>query len=80
MFTEEYQSDLIKAYCELIESKNYTIGEHVWNFADFKTPQHFRRVVLNLKGVFNRNRDPKLVAFTLKKIWAKNSNLKKDRL
>ena len=71
MFTEEYQSELLKKYCELIESKDYTIGEHVWNFADFKTPQHFRRVVLNLKGVFNRNRDPKLAAFTLKKIWGK---------
>lgn len=71
MFTEEYQSEFLKKYCELIESKNYTVGEHVWNFADFKTPQHFRRVVLNLKGVFNRTRDPKLAAFTLKKIWGK---------
>ena len=71
MFTEEYQSEFIKKYCELIESKDYTIGEHVWNFADFKTPQHFRRVVLNLKGVFNRNREPKLAAFTLKQIWDK---------
>lgn len=73
LFTEEYQSELIKRYCELIESKNYTVGEHVWNFADFKTPQHFRRVVLNFKGVFTRNRDPKLVAFTLKKLWGKKS-------
>ncbi|MBU2491432.1 MAG: beta-glucuronidase [Bacteroidetes bacterium] len=71
MFTEEYQSEFLKKYCELIESKDYTIGEHVWNFADFKTPQHFRRVVLNLKGIFNRTRDPKLAAFTLKKIWGK---------
>ena len=71
MFTEEYQSNLIKRYCELIESKEYTIGEHVWNFADFKTPQHVKRVVLNLKGVFTRNRDPKLAAFTLKDIWSK---------
>ena len=73
MFTEEYQSNLIKRYCELIESKEYTVGEHVWNFADFKTPQHVKRVVLNLKGVFTRNRDPKLVAFTLKDIWSKKS-------
>ncbi len=69
MFTEEYQSKLIKKYCELIESKDYTVGEHVWNFADFKTSQHFRRVVLNLKGVFTRVREPKLAAFTLKEIW-----------
>lgn len=69
MFTEEYQSRLLELYCELIESKDYTIGEHVWNFADFRTPQHFRRVVDNLKGVFTRTRNPKQAAFTLKKIW-----------
>lgn len=70
MFTEEYQSKLLELYCKLIESKDYTVGEHVWNFADFKTPQHFRRVVNNLKGVFTRTRDPKQAAFTLKRIWA----------
>jgi beta-glucuronidase len=69
MFTEEYQSKLIEKYCELIESKDYTIGEHIWNFADFRTSQHFRRVVLNLKGVFTRIREPKLAAFKLKEIW-----------
>ena len=72
MFTEEYQSEFIKAYCKLIESKNYTIGEHIWNFADFRTPQIFRRVVLNLKGVFTRTRDPKAAAFLLKELWSKN--------
>lgn len=73
LFTEEYQSELLKRYCQLIESKDYTIGEHVWNFADFKTPQHFRRVVLNMKGVFTRSRDPKMAAFTLKKLWKEKS-------
>ena len=71
MFTEEYQSNLLERYCRLIESKEYSCGEHVWNFADFKTPQHFRRVVNNLKGVFTRTREPKLAAFTLRKIWSK---------
>jgi len=74
MFTEEYQSKLLELYCKLIESKDYTVGEHVWNFADFKTPQHFRRVVNNLKGVFTRTREPKSAAFTLKRIWAKSNN------
>ncbi len=72
MFTEEYQSEFIKAYCNLIESKEYTIGEHIWNFADFKTPQIFRRVVYNLKGVFTRTRDPKAAAFLLRELWLKN--------
>ena len=71
MFTEEYQAKLIEEYIRLIESKNYTIGEHIWNFADFRTPQHFRRVVMNLKGVFTRSREPKLAAFRIKELWGK---------
>lgn len=69
MFTEEYQQKFLETYIKLIRSKKYTIGEHVWNFADFRTPQHFRRVVLNLKGIFTRSRDPKSAAFLLKKLW-----------
>jgi beta-glucuronidase len=74
MFTEEYQAKFIEEYCKLIESKPYTIGEHVWNFADFRTPQIFRRVVNNLKGVFTRIREPKLAAFKLKEHWSKINN------
>jgi beta-glucuronidase len=69
MFTEEYQSKFIEKYIKLLRSKSYLIGEHVWNFADFRTPQNMRRVLLNMKGVFTRNRDPKAAAFLLKKIW-----------
>lgn len=71
MFTEEYQVNFLEVYINVIRSKSYTIGEHVWNFADFRTPQHFRRVVLNLKGVFTRERSPKSAAFKLKEIWSK---------
>ncbi len=77
MFTEEYQQLFLEAYIKLIRSKEYTIGEHVWNFADFRTPQHFRRVVLNLKGVFTRSREPKSAAFLLKKIWQNPSKNKR---
>ncbi|VAX25419.1 beta-glucuronidase [hydrothermal vent metagenome] len=71
MFTEEYQSKFIEKYIELLRSKDYVIGEHVWNFADFRTPQHFRRVIMNRKGVFTRTREPKLAAFKLKELWSK---------
>jgi len=65
------QSKFIEKYIELLRSKDYVIGEHVWNFADFRTPQHFRRVILNRKGVFTRTREPKLAAFKLKELWSK---------
>jgi beta-glucuronidase len=72
MFTEEYQSAMIEKYFEIIESFDFTIGEHIWNFADFRTPQHFRRVVLNKKGIFNRQREPKSAAFVVRKHWKKS--------
>jgi len=71
MFTEEYQSKYLEMYIKLIRSKEYFFGEHVWNFADFRTPQHFRRVIFNRKGVFTRTREPKLAAFKLKELWSK---------
>jgi len=69
MFTEEYQEEFLERYIKLLRSKEYVIGEHVWNFADFKTPQHFRRVLMNMKGIFTRTRQPKAAAFKLKKLW-----------
>ncbi len=71
LFTEEYQTALIEKYFEVIESLPFTIGEHIWNFADFRTAQHFRRLVFNRKGVFNRQREPKAAAFAIKKHWNK---------
>ncbi len=77
MFTEEYQENLLGAYIAVLRSKDYTVGEHVWNFADFRTPQNLRRVMLNMKGVFTRTRSPKMAAHSLRKIWT-SSTTKKD--
>ena len=40
-----------------------------WAFADFKANQNYSRVFYNRKGVFTRERDPKMSAHTLRKIW-----------
>jgi len=64
-------------YIKVIRSKDYTIGEHVWNFADFRTPQNLRRVMMNMKGVFTRTRSPKMAAHTLRNLW-RPSGPKKD--
>lgn len=69
LFTEEYQADLIETYWNIIHEHPACIGGHVWNFADFRTAQHGRRVVYNLKGVFTRNRDPKRAAWALRELW-----------
>lgn len=70
MFTEEYQSDFISAFLDLAESHPSCVGAHVWNLADFRTAQHFRRVVVNRKGVFTRDRRPKRAAFALRERWS----------
>ena len=69
MFTEEYQADFISAYLDLAENHPACVGAHVWNLADFRTAQHFRRVVVNRKGVFTRDRKPKRAAFALRERW-----------
>jgi beta-glucuronidase len=70
MFSEEYQADMLEQYSQVLRSKPYVVGEHVWNMCDFKTSQGVRRVgSLNLKGVFTRDRRPKLAAHRLREIW-----------
>lgn len=71
LFTEEYQARFIETYWDAITTHPSVIGGHVWNFADFRTAQHGRRVVHNLKGVFTRTREPKMAAWALRKLWGK---------
>ncbi len=73
MFSEEYQVEFITQYIELLNSKPYIVGQHVWNLCDFKTPQGIRRMGgINYKGVFTRDRRPKMAAHLLKKLWSNN--------
>ena len=69
MFSEEFQSDMVEKQYEELRKKDYVIGSHVWAFADFKTAQSKSRIVLNRKGVFTRDRQPKMVAHALKRLW-----------
>ena len=71
LFTEEYQARFIETYWDAIRAHPSVIGGHVWNFADFRTAQHGRRVVHNLKGVFTRTREPKMAAWALRTLWGK---------
>ena len=73
MFSEEYQSEFLEKQCKLIESKDYSIGMHVWGFADFMVGQSHTRALLNRKGVFTRDRQPKMAAHTLKRLWTKGN-------
>jgi beta-glucuronidase len=70
MFTEEYQRDFLKSYLEVLDKKDFIFGAHVWAFADFKTSQgSIRFGGYNWKGVFTRDRKPKMAAYYLKSKW-----------
>lgn len=69
LFSEEYQEEFIRVYCELFDTKAYVCGEHVWNFADFATAENSKRVQGNKKGVFTRNRRPKKAVWYLRDRW-----------
>ena len=74
MWSEEYQVEFIKKYIALLKTKNYVVGEHIWNMCDFKTSQGILRAGgLNHKGVFTRDRRPKLAAHLLRKLWKKEA-------
>ncbi len=73
MFSEEYQVEFLSKHIELLNTKDYIVGAHVWNLCDFKTAQGIRRMGgINYKGVFTRDRRPKMAAHFLRKLWKKD--------
>ena len=71
MFTEEYQVEYYKTNHKVTDTLDCFIGEQVWNFADFATSQGLIRVQGNKKGLFTRDRKPKLAAHYFKERWSK---------
>lgn len=69
MYTEEYQVDYYKMYSEVFDTFPCVVGEQVWNFADFATSQSLVRVQGNKKGLFTRDRKPKLAAHYFRERW-----------
>jgi beta-glucuronidase len=73
MWTEEYQAELIERFLRVAAERDFVVGAHVWAFADFATAQaDHRPQSLNFKGVFTRDRQPKLAARRLRELWRAN--------
>jgi beta-glucuronidase len=68
-WSEEYQAALLGTYHKVFDRIDAVVGEHVWNFADFATGPSFMRVDGNKKGVFTRDRRPKMAAHELRRRW-----------
>ncbi|KRZ02524.1 Beta-glucuronidase [Trichinella zimbabwensis] len=73
MFSIQYQLGILEAHHSVFDElkEQFLIGEMVWNFADFMTDDSLTRVVGNRKGVFHRNRQPKLSAYLMQKRYKK---------
>jgi beta-glucuronidase len=70
MWTEEYQVEVLRAFLDVAAERPFMAGMHVWAFADFKTGQGTMRAAgLNHKGVFTRDRRPKMAAHFLRQRW-----------
>ena len=69
-FSEEFQVRYLEEMGKAFDECPYCIGDLVWNFADFRTKQGINRVRGNRKGVFTRDRRPKMAAHFLKKRWS----------
>ena len=70
MWSEEFQVEFLKTYLDVAATKDYVVGLHVWNLADFRTSQGVLRPgTMNHKGVFTRDRSPKMAAHFLRERW-----------
>jgi beta-glucuronidase len=73
MFSEEYQVEFLTRYIQVLDSLPFVVGQHPWNMCDFKTSQEVRRMGgLNHKGVFTRDRRPKMAAHRLRELWRRD--------
>jgi len=69
MYTEEYQLEYYQANNKVFDEFPCVVGEQVWNFADFATSQSMLRIQGNRKGLFTRDRRPKLAAHYFRRRW-----------
>jgi beta-glucuronidase len=70
MWSEEYQAALLESVLDACASRPFVVGTQFWVLCDFKTAQAVGRAGgLNLKGVFTRDRRPKMAAHALRRRW-----------
>ncbi|XP_015597395.1 beta-glucuronidase isoform X2 [Cephus cinctus] len=70
VWSEEYQTEMFSKHFKAFDNlrlQGFFIGEFIWNFADFRTAQTYTRVGGNKKGIFTRDRQPKMVAHHVRK-------------
>ncbi len=72
MFSEEFQVEYLKTMNSILDKYDFIVGEQPWNFADFDTQQGPMRAGGNHKGLFSRDRSPKMAAYYVRSRWSEN--------
>lgn len=73
MFTEEFQTAFYTAIHACLDQCSFVVGEMPWNFADFDAQQGPMRPGGNRKGLFSRDRRPKMAAHYFRRRWAEKT-------
>ena len=68
-YTEEYQVEYYRMNNRVFDQYDFVVGEQAWNFADFAPSPSLLRVQGNRKGLFTRDRRPKLAAHYFRQRW-----------
>ena len=68
-YTEEYQVEYYRMNNRVFDQYDFVVGEQAWNFADFATSPSLLRIQGNRKGLFTRDRRPKLAAHYFRQRW-----------
>ena len=71
-WTEEYQVEVLEMFHRVFDRHEAVVGEQIWNFADFATAAGILRADGNKKGVFTRDRRPKVAAHMLRRRWRRS--------
>ncbi|MBQ9010422.1 MAG: beta-glucuronidase [Clostridia bacterium] len=69
MFSEEFQVAYYETINGCLDERSFIVGEMPWNYADFSTCQGPMRVGGNRKGLFTRDRRPKMAAHYFRRRW-----------
>ena len=64
------EADYYEAINSCLDARSFVVGEMPWNFADFGTQQGPLRPGGNRKGLFTRDRRPKMAAHYFRKRWS----------
>ncbi len=81
MWTEEYQAELLRrTWQEVLLCHENIIGGSIIELCDYRSPQNFRRLKHQKKGLYTKDRTPKYAAHIIKQLYHEIDDLKPTRM